>query len=251
MIYLLFTLFLLNSVGLAQTFGNATLIEDIDPFTDENTSRILVASNETDAFSRNRYLVWRCAATESDNYVFYISGEDFLNSSGDPIPVRYRFGDEVASDWQDWTASTNGDTPFASQRQRTLFTQSASTSSSVLVGLQDYNGSVQSFTFNLNGITQALQALTCVDIREIAEAPPIFVRLTSFAGGIKKAYKVVLENLDDTAYTEELNVVRAKGVTIRFQETNVESHVVLEGTDSQLISRLQKALGEIAFFDLD
>ena len=245
------TSFLFCGISLAQTFGNAILVEKVDPFTDENSSRVLIASNEADFLERNRYLVWRCAADEADKYEFYISGEDFLNSSGNSIPVRYRFGDEAASEWQDWAASTDGDTPFANQRQRAVFTQNALKTNSVLVGLQDYNGSIQSFTFDLAGINQALQALACVDIQEAINAPPISVRLTSFAGDISRAYEVVMQNLDGVAYTEELNVIHTKGVTIRFQDTNVEGYVFLEGTDEQLISRLERALDQIAYFNLD
>jgi len=222
---------LLSLVGFAYAQSNMRFVADMDEFTDDDRSRVLVYADEQTRFGSGNLLVWRCRG--SDGFDLFVENEEYLTNSG-RVPVIYRFDDGEATSEQ-WSVSTNGMAAFnrdAVGKQR--FTSAALGSARVIIGVTDYRGVRYSYTFRLLGLQSMLERLSCVSLE--ASLPQITTMLP-----LPEAYRLVKESVSGLDYTEGLNVMYFDGLTLRFFDYGSRRALDFSGDNQSLYERIRAA----------
>lgn len=237
----------------AQTsIGNFNYYRDVDPIDD--TDRSIIATTAIDAaLYDNPRLIWRCLDQELE----LIYDPDEYLGEDQSIPVQFRFDNEPASAVQDWNFSTSGTAAFAPESQTSAFTAAVLDARRVVMRVWDYSDEAYTYTFDLAGIRNALSELACASFifeepaapetieaepGEPAPAPsePIFTRVFKVDLPVVTTYNRIKELLEPGSYTEELNVVHAEGLTIRFgQDSMGTTNLTLSGTNETLREQIR------------
>lgn len=224
---------ILGSFAFAQEPGEFVYIEQSDPITDADRSAIYVTAEEASLFSDAR-LYFRC---DGDVLELFYGPDEFLNTN-DPVPVQYRFDDDPASPERAWSSSTSGTAAFATPSQRVEFIAGAKEAGRVVMRATNYNGVTYTYTFDLSGFNEAFNRLGCsAAYADVASDPasavpvPSSLTLGLAAGSI---YARIMGVLEPGSYSEDVNVIYADGLTIRFGEAGTMTRLTLEGSNDTL-----------------
>lgn len=239
----------------AQTFGNATLVENVDPFTDENTSRVLVPANEQSSTGDRNLLVWRCLESDEDGFEFFVGTGEYLNS--EPTHVRFRFDRGQASGWFRWQVSADGSSAFSYGDVKKLFTNEALQGKTVVVAVENYDSVIYTYSFDLSGVAEALSALSCVDRAAVSQIPNVDEELVSTVKTIKNARGHILDvlNVTRTPYTQGDDSIKTEGLTVTFLVDKGDNdrpydvpHVMLKGTNKVLAESMIEEMVQVGEF---
>lgn len=137
-----------------ETIGAFTYFEQIDPFSDVDTS--FIATFETGAESS--LLSYRCGEFGFESLVT----TSYLGSDG-TAPVEFRFDKKEPSGSKTWSLSTNGTAVFVPDSALSAWVAESRSSSTLATRMTDFNGSTETHTFSLEGFEEAISRLACVE----------------------------------------------------------------------------------------
>jgi hypothetical protein len=140
-------------------YGRALLFPMKDELTDENRSYILVPGERNE--ETDLTLGWKC---EGVGFVLMVTLGGYMGGDrNDRVVVRYRFDDGEASPearWRLFAGNTRTHAPMEQVAELTLLARDADR---VVIRVTDpLDGEVKTNTFHLDGVSRALDQLTCV-----------------------------------------------------------------------------------------
>lgn len=138
------------AAGPTAVYGSFEYYKSVDQTTKSDSS--FVATGPDDY-----YLAWQCS---KGSLRIFVHADHFLNSE-DGIPVAYHFDSLPAVGPTGWNSSEKGTGAFAPHDAIARFTQKALASRKISMTVTDRKKAVSSYSFELNGLKQALAQLPC------------------------------------------------------------------------------------------
>ena len=129
---------LVASVSYAQE-SNWSYFENVDPFTDKNDSRLILATLDQTSGHDPYGLVLRCDIDHPRGVEVFMVSEGFIDSDSS-IRVTYRFGSQDPES-KSWNSSTNGTSAFLPIGYKD-FIANLKTGEDFVFGFYDYNGTL-------------------------------------------------------------------------------------------------------------
>lgn len=145
-------------------YGSARFFPALDELTDEDRSYVLVPGEHNE--DTDLTLGWKC---EEDGMVLMVITGYMGGDSNNRVVVRYRFDSEEPSPEERWRLYAGDRRAHAPAGRMAELTRRAREAERVVIRVTDpLDGEVKTNTFPLNGVSRALDRLTC----EMPEASP-------------------------------------------------------------------------------
>lgn len=150
------TILALAASAFAQTttVGAFTVVSQIDPLTDADTS--FIASDGLTNYDATLYF-----ACKAEGLRVFFSPDKYIGSTADTYPVTYRLDKDPAVGPRGWNPSTDGTSVFVPRALIPAFVAAAKNAKTIIVQVRDYNDKAITDSFDLMGLAAALDKLPC------------------------------------------------------------------------------------------
>lgn len=148
----------------AQTrIGDFVHVPGADPMSDRDLSYVGTYALGRVPDQGEAHLMWRCSGTVIE---LVLEAPELADVQG-PIPVRWRFDGEPASDREAWRVSTLEPMAYAPESTIYPFSAVAASARTVLMRAEDGQGRRHDYRFGLSGLNNSLNRLACAQHLEV------------------------------------------------------------------------------------
>lgn len=155
---------LLGGRATAQTrVGDFLYVPVTDAMSDRDLSYISTVALPDGGAAPDARLLWRCSGATIE---VVLHAPDLAQRAG-PIPVRWRFDSDPASDREAWRVSSLEPLAFAPESTIYPFSEIAAAARTVLIRAEDREGRRHDYRFSLTGLNNGLNRLGCARHLEV------------------------------------------------------------------------------------
>jgi len=143
--------------------GDFVHVPGADPMSDRDLSYVGTYALDRTPEAGDAHLMWRCSGSVIE---LVLEAPELADMTG-PIPVRWRFDGEPASDREAWRVSTLEPMAYAPEPTIYPFSEVAAMARTVLMRAEDDQGRRHDYRFGLAGLNDGLNRLACARHLEV------------------------------------------------------------------------------------